>query len=107
MKSDARLPKPKCHLQRTTPTWADLAAPAPGCRMRLIQLAHETDFEGWRRAARGLRGAGVPPQQVRWIVGDSSAELFGEAGPPAGPVTSFNVPREFVEMAEQVICHRA
>jgi DNA polymerase len=75
--------------------------------MRLIGLAHETDFEGWRRAARALRGAGVQPEQVRWFAGESSAELFGEAGPPPAPAAPFNVPREFVELAEQVICHRA
>jgi DNA polymerase len=44
---------------------------------------------------------------VRWIVGESGAELFGDEGPPSGPVTAFNVPREFVHLAEQVIHHRA
>ena len=74
--------------------------------MRLIRLAHETDFDGWRAAARALRGAGVPPEQVRWIVGES-AELFGDEGPPDGPAQAFVVPREFVDLAEAVICHRA
>ena len=75
--------------------------------MRLIRLAHETDFEGWRTAARALRGAGVPPEQVRWIVGENGAELFGDEGLPPGPPATFGVPRDFVDLAEAVICHRA
>ena len=36
--------------------------------MRRIVLANETDWEGWRKAARSLVMAGVVPEDVRWSV---------------------------------------
>jgi uracil-DNA glycosylase len=74
--------------------------------MRTVRLAHETDLAGWRDAARALRRDGVAPDAVAWTVA-GGGDLFGEpataiAGEPAG----FTVPREFVELAEQVVLHR-
>ncbi|MDB5451514.1 MAG: phage polymerase-related protein, partial [Caulobacteraceae bacterium] len=114
--------------------------------MPVVRLASETDFAGWRTAARGLRLAGVEPRDTFWTVdGDlfSSPEgnpvgevarpaegvtegaqggghgACGLAPPPALRATSpvvcatgeergraFTVPREFVELADQVILHR-
>ena len=45
--------------------------------MRLVRLAGETDFSGWREGARALRGQGVPPEQVVWAVG-GEGDLFAE-----------------------------
>jgi DNA polymerase len=69
--------------------------------MRSLVLAHQVDFEGWRRAARALALAGVPPEQTVWSVGEAS-DLFAEAGEPAA-AGSFNVPRSLVQLAETVI----
>ncbi len=63
------------------------------------------DFAEWRSAARGLLAAGIAPENVSWRGGDEGASLFGDAGlaEPAGAVT---LPRELLEIAERVICHR-
>ncbi|MGA0603044.1 UdgX family uracil-DNA binding protein [Caulobacter sp. KR2-114] len=79
--------------------------------MRLIRLSTETDYDGWRAAARALRVAGVNPRQVAWTVKGSEVDKAfpqnrpsGEA-PPA-PVGSFAVPRAFGELAAEVMLHR-
>ena len=63
------------------------------------------DFAEWRSAARGLLAAGIAPENVSWRGGDEGASLFGDGGmaEPAGAVT---LPRELLEIAERVICHR-
>ena len=63
------------------------------------------DFAEWRSAAGGLLAAGIAPENVSWRGGDEGASLFGDAGlaEPAGAVT---LPRELLEIAERVICHR-
>lgn len=72
----------------------------------MVALSGETDFNGWRDAARRLALNEVPPQSVDWRVGTTD-ELFAYGTPlpdaPAG--RQFTVPREFVERAEAVICH--
>ena len=74
--------------------------------MHAVRLAHVVDFDGWRRAARALRLADVPPGEVRWSVGEAEAGLFGGEPPPgAAPGASFTVAREFVSLAQAVICH--
>ena len=40
--------------------------------MRVVRLASETDFEGWREAARALRTGGVSPADVVWTVDDGA-----------------------------------
>jgi len=71
----------------------------------VVALAHEEDFDGWRRAARALIACGIAPDEVEWQIGDRSAGLFGGEvfDPPESP--SFPVPRAFVTLAETVICH--
>ena len=75
--------------------------------MRVVRLASETDFEGWRAAARSLRAADAAPEDVLWTV--EGRELFGGADaaakPPAGG--GFSVPREFLELAADVVLHRS
>jgi uracil-DNA glycosylase len=74
--------------------------------MRVVALASEDDFEGWRDAARALAQTRVPPAEVVWQVGDAPADLFGDEAilEPAAPVP-FRVPRAFVDLAQTVILH--
>ena len=69
-----------------------------------VTLRAADDFEGWRDAARGLAEAGVPASAVVWQVEGGEAELFGsDIEQSAAP--SFPVPRAFVELAQDVVCH--
>ncbi len=77
--------------------------------MATATLAGETDFDGWRRAARAFREAGVPPAEARFVVGGAGqGGLFdAPAAVPAGEAAPFPVPRAFVETAQTVILHRS
>lgn len=68
-------------------------------------LAEPGDFAEWRSAARGLLAGGVAPEDVSWRGSDEGASLFGDevAVAPSGAVS---LPRELLEIAERVICHR-
>src|ERR1700753_3557395 len=76
--------------------------------MHTIILEHETDFDGWRKAARGLALDGIKPEDVMWSVrGDE--ELFASTGATPQPRTSsetFSVSAKFVELAQIAILHR-
>lgn len=76
-----------------------------GARLRLtaftVALAGETDFSGWRDAARQLALSGTEPADIDWSVGDGGSGTL----PPALPDAEFRVPRTFVERAETVVCH--
>lgn len=71
--------------------------------MRSIVLDTETDFPGWRRAARALALEGVAPEDALWSVSEPT-DLFAapalDASPPAG---TFSVPRALVDLAEIAI----
>lgn len=71
--------------------------------MRSIVLDTETDFPGWRRAARALAFEGVAPEDALWSVSEPT-DLFAaptpDASPPAG---TFSVPRALVDLAETAI----
>ena len=75
--------------------------------MKVATLAHETDFDGWRRAARRFRTAGVSPADAVFRIGDSDAGLFDDVGPQADAEVPFGVPKAFVEVAQSVILHRS
>lgn len=77
--------------------------------MAVAALAGETDFEGWRKAARAFREAGVSPAEARFVVGGAGqGGLFDEpVAAPAGEARPFAVPRAFVETAQAVILHRS
>ena len=69
-----------------------------------VTLCVPDDFEGWRDAARDLAEAGIPAGAVVWQVEGGDTDLFGsDAQAPAAP--SFPVPREFVNLARNVVCH--
>ncbi len=81
--------------------------------MHLITLDSQTDFEGWRAAARSLVLHEVKPTDVTWIVRGDESELFApaaEALPLETPLgtfqATFNVSAKFVELAQSAILHR-
>ena len=69
-----------------------------------VTLSTPDDFEGWRDAARDLVEAGVPPEAVVWQVEGGEQDLFG-AEDPQPRAASFPVPRSFVALAQDVVCH--
>jgi len=74
--------------------------------VRLIGLAADDDFEGWRDAVRALVVDGVAPDQVSWRVGDTIGELFAEhTRGSARAVGAFSVPRAFIDLAQTVVLH--
>lgn len=76
--------------------------------MRTVQLAGETDFEGWRDAARQLRLEGVEPSRVRFMAGEPQHSLFDDAPVLAGPMNSpLKVSKAFFGLAQDVILHRS
>ncbi|HEV8310143.1 MAG TPA: UdgX family uracil-DNA binding protein [Methylomirabilota bacterium] len=75
------------------------------------QVAIEPTFESWQAAARTLLRERVPPSEVVWL--DSAASPGGTgpagSGPPPDPDSSqpvARVPRQFIELAGQVVRHR-
>jgi probable DNA metabolism protein len=77
--------------------------------MHFITLDSETDFEGWRKAARALALNDVKPADVTWTVQGIEPELFEpspETLPLETPAGSFNVSAKFVELAKSAILHR-
>ena len=93
---------------------------------RCVRLTHPADPDAWRAAARELLLADVPPERVLWQViaeepgecGDlfagEGADADGGAGASdapaprahAAPAVGPRVPRGFVELAADVVCHR-
>lgn len=77
--------------------------------MLSIALANDTDFEGWREAARSLALNDIPPADVTWIVTGKPADLFASDRPQAHlePGSGqLHVPAEFMELASSAILHR-
>src|SRR4051812_27204777 len=81
--------------------------------MRLVRLASETDFAGWRNAARTLRLQGADPREVSWTVGEGGEAVFyddrgpARRGPGVAEGAAFTVPTRFVALAEAVFRHRS
>ncbi len=76
---------------------------------RHIILDSETDFDGWRRAARALALNNVAPRDVVWRTSGNEPDLFTPAAAalPDGPlVSTFNVPAQFIELSQASILHR-
>jgi len=81
--------------------------------MHFITLDSDTDFEGWRQAARALVLNGVRPSDVTWTTPGLAPELFEPLiptplpdAPQATLQTTFNVSAKFVELAQSAILHR-
>lgn len=79
--------------------------------MYLITLDSETDFDGWRKAARTLALHQVAPTDVTWGVQGQTEPLapgLSEAPslPPIETESTFSVPANFIELAHLAILHR-
>ncbi len=75
--------------------------------MHLITLDSETDFEGWRKAARSLALHEVKPTDVTWMVRGDAPELFApDETSLETPQGTFSVSAKFVELAQSAILHR-
>ncbi len=77
--------------------------------MNDVILKHQTDFDGWRQAARTLVLDGIPPADVTWRVEGDQDQLFATAktaSQPRASTETFNVPAKFVELAQIAILHR-
>jgi len=77
--------------------------------MQYIILDTETDFDGWRTAARTLVLGHVQPTDVTWTVQGGEADLF--APPAPSPILevnegTFSVSGKFVDLAKSAILHR-
>jgi len=76
--------------------------------MRIVQLAHETDFQGWREAARRLLAVHAPPASLDWQAGPLVTTLFPDelpSLPEEFPARTATVPAKFIELCESVILH--
>src|SRR4051794_28944022 len=69
--------------------------------MHTITLGRETDFDGWRKAARALALNDVHPSDVTWAVRDDTPEP--SALLPEPKHGTFNVSAKFVELAKAAI----
>ena len=76
--------------------------------MMKLELAHGTDFDGWREQARLLAANDVPADAVEWHVRGDAPSLLGASTvdlPICAPPTPIQVPRAFVELARTVVLH--
>src|SRR6266481_460605 len=84
-----------------------------GDSMHLITLNSETDFDGWRKAARTLALNEIKPSDVTWTVRGNAPQWPGPPAsdqplqtPPGNFHGSFSVSAKFVELAQAAILHR-
>ncbi|NML44975.1 UdgX family uracil-DNA binding protein [Ramlibacter sp. G-1-2-2] len=74
-----------------------------------VQLASETDLDGFRREARALLASRARPAQVEWSVEGGQEDLFAAdetVMEPQGPAPALRVPPAFVELCQHVLLHR-
>jgi probable DNA metabolism protein len=85
----------------------------------IVELAHATDVDGFRRHARQLIAAGHAPEHVHWQVrGSGTGSLFGDgaavqeahgggAMPADAAPAPLRVPPALLQLAQSAILHRA
>jgi len=78
-----------------------------------VALRGQTDFEGFRRAARGLLAQNILPAQVSWQCGDAplqtpqAPQAAGNAHSPAfSDAPAVSVPPEFLALCQAAVLHR-
>jgi len=76
--------------------------------MPLIRLANETDFEGWRTAARSLLTQGIAPEVVKWRVSGKNPGLFDVPAfmPTQKLDPKLSVSRDFFLLCKTAILYR-
>ncbi|OCX66637.1 hypothetical protein BFP70_00250 [Thioclava sp. SK-1] len=62
-------------------------------------------FTAWRKAARELAQANVPPQSVLWSRGEDTVDLFADTPLVTGSARQISVPKGFLELAQRAIWH--
>jgi DNA polymerase len=72
--------------------------------MPTITLACETDFDGWRKAARALVLNDVKPSDVTWMVRGHETIRFDQSLEVRNG--TFNVSGKFIALAQSAILHR-
>ncbi len=88
-----------------------MTRPAPNLALEryTVRLDGETDFAGWRDAARALALNEVPPEEIGWVVEDRRHQGEKEERSPSLPAlppgVGMTASKEFVEAAETAICH--
>ncbi|WP_411881465.1 TIGR03915 family putative DNA repair protein [Polaromonas sp. YR568] len=74
-----------------------------------VTLQGQADFEGFRRAARGLLAQNILPEQVSWRCSDTPLESPKAAGTAHSPAFSdapaVHVPPEFFAMCQAAVLH--
>jgi DNA polymerase len=76
--------------------------------MHYIAIDHETDFDGWRNAARALALNDVVPEDVMWTARTRAAEMFAPSPlPEVDPLHAFRVSASFIDLAASAILHRS
>jgi probable DNA metabolism protein len=70
-----------------------------------VALSAQTDFAGWRDAARRLMQNGIRPEDIAWGIDAERAPAMALALPDGPSSATLNVPRIFIERAEAVFCH--
>ena len=80
--------------------------------METVTLDGDTDWPGFRQAARALLARGVPPEAVAWHTQASAAtDLFADAppaaalAPPENGAPALSVPPAFITLCETVLLH--
>ncbi|MEN9021912.1 MAG: uracil-DNA glycosylase, partial [Verrucomicrobiales bacterium] len=78
--------------------------------MKTIRI--EPNFDSWRSKARELLSEAVRPEAILWEDGTSTADslfddLDSNASQNTTPPKGLRIPREFMNLAELVACHRA
>ncbi|MDB2347044.1 UdgX family uracil-DNA binding protein [Verrucomicrobiales bacterium] len=78
--------------------------------MKTIRI--EPNFDSWRSKARELLSEAVRPETILWEDGTSTADslfddLDSNASQKTTPPKGLRIPREFMNLAELVACHRA
>ena len=74
----------------------------------VVLLDAPDDFDGWRAGARAAVLAGVSPQDIAFRVAGGEEGLFDGGGatlPEAPANAALTVPKAFVDVAGQVVCH--
>ncbi len=80
---------------------------------RTIELAGETDIDGFRRAARRLLAEASPPDTVEWRVAGTDGSLFDAGVEPAQAIaanepaaSAATVPADFMPLLRKALLHR-
>lgn len=73
------------------------------------QISILPTFSAWQTAARQALAGELPPGEIAWEeIGEAQPALamFEEHIAPSSPASRHRVPRQFLEIAERVACHR-